>query len=83
MSDVVEVVVRSWTSSYDDSERDTLSVNGEQIFSVAPLNECPEDAYIGRDLISSGQIADFLESFLVEHQGKKVKFVYEEGEEEE
>lgn len=83
MSEVVEVVVRSWTKSYDDAERDTLSVNGKVIFRVAPLCECPEDAIIGRDLISSGEIASFLESFLVENQGKKVKFTYVEGDDEE
>lgn len=82
-SDVVVVKVRSWESSYDYATRDTLEVNGKQIFRVAPLCECPEDAIIGRDLISSSDIASFLESFLIENRGKKVKFVYEEGEEEE
>jgi hypothetical protein len=83
MSDLVVVKVRSWVSGYDDATRDTLEVDGKRIFTVAPLCECPEDAIIGRDLISSSDIANFLESFLIKNNGKKVKFVYEEGEEEE
>ncbi|MFD0825818.1 hypothetical protein ACT8ZR_09080 [Neobacillus sp. M.A.Huq-85] len=82
MSAVVIVKVRSWEDR-DFATHDTLEVNGKKIFGVHPLWECPEDAIIGRDLISSGDIASFLESFLIENNGKKVKFVYEEGEEEE
>jgi hypothetical protein len=78
MSDVVIVKVKSWLDS-DYCMHDTLEVDGKQIFGVHPLCECPEDAIIGRDLISSSDIASFLEDFLIKHKGKKVKFVYEEG----
>lgn len=82
MSEVVIVKVRSWQDR-DYATHDTLSVNGKEVFGVHPLWECPEDAIIGRDLISSNDIASFLKNFLIENKGKKVKFIYEEGEEEE
>lgn len=82
MSDVVVVEVRSWQNS-DYCTHDSLRINGVQKFYVGPLWECPEDAIIGRDLISSSDIASFLEEFLKKYQGKKVKFVYLEGMEDE
>ncbi|KON88978.1 hypothetical protein AF332_20755 [Sporosarcina globispora] len=82
MSEIVTVKVRSWEDS-DYATHDTLEVDGKQVFGVHPLYECPEDAIIGRDLISSSDIASFLESFLIEHRGKKVKFVFVEGKEDE
>lgn len=81
MSEVVTVKVRSWLDS-DYYTHDILEVNGKEVFGVHPLCECPEDAVIGRDLISSGEIASFLERFIIEHKGKKVKFVYEDEVEE-
>ncbi|MCB5235463.1 hypothetical protein [Niallia circulans] len=50
---------------------------------VAPLSECPEDAILERDLVGPSDFASLLESFLKEHNGKNVKFVYEDEEEEE
>ncbi|WP_207707291.1 hypothetical protein [Crassaminicella thermophila] len=74
--------MRSWEDS-DCCTHDELIVNGKSIFGVHPLYECPEDAIIGRDLISCSEIASFLENFLKENQRKKVRFEYVEGEEEE
>ncbi|MEK5139117.1 hypothetical protein MKZ18_06375 [Priestia sp. FSL W8-0001] len=75
---VVTVTVKSWEDS-DYCTHDVLEVNGKQIFGVRPLSECPEDAIIGRDLISSSEIASFLENFLIENKGKQVKFEYLEA----
>jgi len=81
MTNVVVVRVESHTDrTFDRSDR--LLVNGEEKFRVHSLCECPEDAIIGRDLISCSDISNFLENFLREHQGKKVKFEYDEMEEE-
>ena len=77
----VIVTVRSWEDS-DFCTRDKLFVDGKLQFSVSPLCECPEDAIIGRDLISSDDIASFLKNFLIKHKGKEVQFVYEEGDDE-
>lgn len=49
---------------------------------AGPLSECPEDAILERDLYGPSEFADLLKNFLIEHKGKKVKFVYEEEEEE-
>ena len=64
----------------NDFTREKLLINGEEIFYVYPLCECPEDAIIGRDLISCSEISSFLKNFLKEHNGKKVKFEYDEVE---
>ena len=77
----VTVTVRSWEDS-DFCMRDVLEIDGKECFRVAPLCECPEDAIIGRDLISSDDIASFLKNFLIKHKGKEVEFVYEEGDNE-
>lgn len=80
-----EIVVVK-VSSYEDRDyciHEKLTVNGKDIFRVHPLCECPEDAIIGRDLVSCSEIASFLEKFLRENKGKKVKFEYEKINEEE
>jgi hypothetical protein len=46
--------------------------------SAAPLCECPEDAILERDLLGPSDFAELLKSFLKEHRGKKVRFVYED-----
>lgn len=77
MNDVVVVLVESYEDS-DYCTHDKLTINGKSVFRVHPLSECPEDAIIGRDLISCAEIASFLEKFLRENRGKKVKFEYKE-----
>ncbi len=47
----------------EDSEglrREKLVIDGKKSVSVSPLSECPEDAIIGRDLISCCEIADLM-----------------------
>jgi hypothetical protein len=78
------VIVKVVTSENSDGAiMDKLLINGKEKLRVYPLYECPEDAIIGRDLISCGDIASFLEDFLKANQGKKVKFEYEEVDREE
>ena len=53
MSDkVYKVVVNQETDEYDDVCYESIN-NGMMAFSVGNLNECPEDAIIGRDLFDA------------------------------
>lgn len=44
----------------NDSEWQTMKIDGEQRLSVHALCECPEDAMIERDLVSCQQVATFM-----------------------
>lgn len=37
-----------------------MLINGEEALSVYPLYECPEDAIIGRDLVSCSEVVGFM-----------------------
>lgn len=39
---------------------ETMLINGEEVLTVAPLCECPEDAIIERDLVSCSEVARFM-----------------------
>lgn len=82
MSEIVTVKVVTGYNS-DGASHETLFINDEECISTYPLYECPEDATLERDIVGASRFASLLKSFLIEHKGKKVKFVYEEGEEEE
>ncbi|WP_312093732.1 hypothetical protein [Niallia sp.] len=82
MSDVVVVKVLS-SEGWEGCRREKLVIDGKQVMHVGPLSECPEDAILERDLVGPGDFASLLENFLIEHKGKKVRFVYEDEEEEE
>jgi len=45
----------------DGSRVEDFSINGQHAETVRSLYECPEDAIIGRDLISCGTIVDYME----------------------
>jgi hypothetical protein len=77
MKKQVVVKVESWTD-YNDFTHEKLLVDGKRVFSVHPLCECPEDAIIGRDLLSCGDVADFLADFLNKYRDYEVKFEYAE-----
>jgi len=58
-----------------------MYINDKSQISVSPLCECPEDAIIGRDLISCGEIADLMcDAVQWGIEGKKIIFNYEEVE---
>ena len=46
--------------TYDDAETLQIDVNGRNVVSVRPLNECPEDAYLERDLGFAYDIPDLM-----------------------
>jgi hypothetical protein len=82
MSEVVVVKVISG-EGWEGLRRERLEIDGREVMSVGPLSECPEDAILERDLVGPSDFAYLLEKFLLENKGKKVKFVYEDEEEEE
>ena len=50
-------------NSYKDCDyfrRECLFIDGKQVVSVGPLCECPEDAIIGRDLVSCYDILHYM-----------------------
>lgn len=57
----MKIIINSEIDNYD-LESQTMkvetNVKGSVYFSVYPLYECPEDAIIGRDLISCDEIAE-------------------------
>lgn len=77
MGDIVTIKVITGYNS-DGASHETLYINDKEQISTYPLYECPEDATLERDIVGASRFADLLENFLVEHKGKKVKFVYEE-----
>ncbi|MGN8233204.1 hypothetical protein ACTHAL_001432 [Priestia flexa] len=78
------VVVKVVTGEgWEGLRREMLFINDKKIMRVGPLSECPEDAILERDLKGPSDFASLLENFLVEHKGKRVKFIYEDEEEEE
>jgi hypothetical protein len=82
MNEIVTVKVVTGYNS-DGASREKLYINDEEHISTYPLYECPEDATLERDIVGASRFASLLENFLKEHKGKKVKFVYENEEEEE
>lgn len=77
MSEVVEVKVLSG-KGWEGLRRERLLINGIEFMSAGPLSECPEDAILERDLKGPSDFAEILKTFLIEHKGKKVRFIYEE-----
>lgn len=74
MSEIVTVKVVTGVG-WEGCRRETLLINDKEVMYVGPLSECPEDAILERDLVGPSNFADLLERFLVEHKGKKVRFI--------
>lgn len=55
----MKVIVRE-KEDRDGYLRQELVIDGKERQYVGPLCECPEDAIIGRDLVSCRDIADFM-----------------------
>ena len=52
-------------NSYEDDDycvHESMTINGDKSLSVHPLYDCPEDAIIGRDLVSC---TDVIESYTI------------------
>jgi len=56
----MELVVYSYTDD-DFYDRQKLYINGKEVQYVGPLCECPEDAIIGRDLVSCADIVHYMQ----------------------
>ena len=49
------------SENLDGAEIQEMTIDGEDRMSVYPLYECPEDAIIGRDLVSCEDVAKLME----------------------
>jgi len=59
----------------DDDERQFLLIDGKKVLCVASFSESPEDAYIGRGLVSCDDIAAFMQRAVDAcHRGEDVTF---------
>jgi hypothetical protein len=56
----LEIVVFTWTNDgWETGE--VMFINGKESLYVYDLSECPEDASIGRDLVSCSDVAAYME----------------------
>jgi hypothetical protein len=55
----MKIIINSWKDS-DWLAHETMKIDGKRSLSVHPLSECPEDAIIGRDLVSCSDVADLM-----------------------
>ena len=56
----MKILVTTKTNS-DDLETQHLSIDGRKCLHVGPLCDCPEDAIIGRDLVSCSDVAAYMQ----------------------
>lgn len=69
-------VLKKINGSGDESNQ--VLVDGRKVATVYPLWECPEDAIIGRDLISGGEIANYIKmGFEAGKRGEEIEIVEE------
>jgi hypothetical protein len=58
-----------------------MLINGEEALSVYPLYECPEDAIIGRDLVSCNEVVNFMrQAYEAGKNGDEFSLTQENGE---
>lgn len=58
-----------------------MLINGEEVLSVYPLYECPEDAIIGRDLVSCDEVVNFMRrAYEAGKNGEEFSVTEENGE---
>lgn len=80
MSDVVEIKVVTGSDCVGCTH-ETLYIDGNEVMSAYPLYECPEDAMLERDMLGPSDFVELLKLLLVNHKGKKLKFIFENEEE--
>lgn len=80
MTEIVTIRVES-CEGWEGLSRERLLINNQEVMSAGPLSECPEDAILERDLLGPSDFVNLLENIIKEHNGKKIKFEYEEVEE--
>jgi hypothetical protein len=55
----MQVIINSWEDE-DYARHEEMKIDGKGSLSVHPLCECPEDAIIGRDLVSCCEVAELM-----------------------
>jgi hypothetical protein len=74
----MKIIVKEGTCSFDDSTKEQLIIDGKERAYVGSLSECPEDAIIGRSLISCNEIADYMkEAFEAGKRGEELEIIRE------
>lgn len=59
----------------DGLRHQRLVINGENKLRVSPLSECPEDAIIGRDLVSCDDIIKYMKiAYEAAKRGENIEF---------
>lgn len=56
----MKTIILEKSKDSEDCERHQLLMDGESIVSIHPLWDCPEDAIIGRGLLSGYDIIEFI-----------------------
>ncbi|GGA31994.1 hypothetical protein [Psychrobacillus lasiicapitis] len=79
MPETVVIKVES-CAGWEGLRRERLLITGSEVMDVGPLSECPEDAILERDLVGPIYFVHLFERIIKDHNGKKVKFEYEEVE---
>lgn len=75
----MKITIKTGVNS-DDAEHQEMTINEKKALSVYPLYECPEDAIIGRSLVSCRDVIEFMR--LAYAAGKRgEEFVVEEASE--
>lgn len=65
----------------DQATWQRMLINGEEVLSVYPLYECPEDAIIGRDLVSCDEVVNFMRrAYEAGKNGEEFSVTEENGE---
>lgn len=73
------VITKQDAGDYEESQ--SMTIDGKQRLSVGPLCECPEDAIIGRDLVSCEDIANFMRlAYDAAKNGERLTIEVVEGE---
>jgi hypothetical protein len=68
-------------SDSDYGTREEMDVNGKDRLYVNPLCECPEDAIIGRSLVSCQKVASFMkEAYEAGKRGEEFSITVTQGE---
>lgn len=56
----MDIIIKCVTHTNNDDYSEKMIVDGKEILSIHSLSECPEDAIIGRDLISCYEIKEYM-----------------------
>lgn len=73
----MKVVVKTGTTS-DDLKRESLTIDGKERLWVGPLCDCPEDAIIGRSLVSCSDVASYMQqAYEAGQRGEEFEIVTE------